>query len=69
MKPRPLDAARDGMQHGKAEQRIGEQQARGEDAARKADEIGQERAGDRDRQHGRGERRKSHLRRFAATAA
>ena len=57
-----VDTERDGMQHRQAEQRESEQQARSEYAARKTDEIGQERAGNRDRQHSRGERRKSHLR-------
>ena len=62
MKPRPLTPSVIGMQHRKAEQRVGEQQARGEHAADEADQIGQERAGDRDREHGRGEWRKRHLR-------
>ena len=48
MKRPAADAARDRMQHGEAEDGVGDQQARGEHAADDADEAGQERGRDRD---------------------
>ena len=43
-------AARDRVQHGEAEDRVGHEQARGEHARQHAEQAGQERADDRGRQ-------------------